>query len=54
MKKKLTILAFGLLLAVGWTNVASAQKAVGVPANQVTDISKLKVHLLVSNLNLQL
>ena len=26
MKKKLTILAFGLLLAVGWTNDASAQK----------------------------
>ena len=26
MKKKLTILAFGLLLAVGWTNVAQAQK----------------------------
>ena len=26
MKKKLSILAFGLLLAVGWTNVASAQK----------------------------
>ncbi len=26
MKKKLTFLAFGLLLAVGWTNVASAQK----------------------------
>ena len=25
MKKKLSILAFGLLLAVGWTNVASAQ-----------------------------
>ena len=26
MKKKLTILAFGLLLAVGWTNDVSAQK----------------------------
>ena len=51
MKKKLSILAFGLLLAVGWTNVASAQKAVGVPANQVTDISKLKVQLAPAQMN---
>lgn len=51
MKKKLTILAFGLLLAVGWTNVASAQKAVSVPANQVTDISKLKVQLAHQQMN---
>ena len=51
MKKKLSILAFGLLLAVGWTNVASAQKTVGVPANQVTDISKLKVQLAPAQMN---
>jgi len=51
MKKKLSILAFGLLLAVGWTNVASAQKAVGVPANQVTDVSKLKVQIAHQQMN---
>lgn len=51
MKKKLSILAFTLLLAVGWTNVASAQKAVGVPANQVTDISKLKVQIAHQQMN---
>ena len=33
MKMKLTILAFGLLLAVGWTNVAQAQLKRGVTGN---------------------
>lgn len=32
MKKKLTILAFSLLLAVGWTSVAHAQLKVGYPS----------------------
>ena len=37
MKKKLTILAFGLLFAVGWTNVAQAQRLpVESPAQRLT------------------
>ena len=44
MKKKLSIFAFGLLLAVGWTNVASAQK--------IADISELKVQPAPQQLNL--
>ena len=36
MKKKLTILAFGLLLAVGWTNVAQAQRSNESPSTDRT------------------
>ena len=37
MKKKLTFLAFGLLLAVGWTNVAQAQKLAESPTKKLTE-----------------
>ena len=36
MKKKLSILAFGLLLAVGWTNVAQAQRSNESPSTDRT------------------
>ena len=37
MKKKLTILAFSLLLAVGWTNVAQAQLKAESPVKEYTE-----------------
>ena len=37
MKKKLTILAFGLLLAVGWTNSVSAQLKLSAPVPPMTE-----------------
>ena len=40
MKKKLTILAFGLLLAVGWTSSASAQLLPNVPKAPLPDESE--------------
>ena len=36
MKKKLSILAFGLLLAVGWTNVVQAQRSSDSPSTDRT------------------
>jgi len=60
MKKKLTFLLFGLLLAVGWTNVAQAQlkaectvkkahKSLMLPATKVSDQDILAPFLLPSD-----